>query len=199
MNLKKTVKLALAAAALTLMTVSAEATTIDFGTSWLAWTGAGVGNYASAPFNRVLGIENGTHSNETAIASFLDLIAGTSFVAADIHKTDYPPELGGSNGYFSVNSGWNYLVVQYDGPNGGSAVIKLDGNAASVPYDSSVLWGAGDQYAVSHFSVAGPSTPDPGPGPSVPDGGTTAAMLGCALGVIGVLRKKLSSPGQDQK
>ena len=34
-------------------------------------------------------------------------------------------------------------------------------------------------------------------GPEV--SGTTAAMLGCAVGVIGVLRKKLSSPGQDQK
>ena len=56
--------------------------------------------------------------------------------------------------------------------------IKLDGNAASVHYDSSVLWGTGDQYAVSHFSVAGPISP--GPGLGVPDGGTTAAMLECA-------------------
>jgi hypothetical protein len=92
--------------------------------------------------------------------------------------------LGGADGYFTVPAGWNYLVVQYDGPNGGSVVIQLDGNDAKVPFDSSLIWGTGDQYAVSHFSVAGPGT-------EVPDGGSTLALLGFALVGVDQLRRKM--------
>lgn len=156
------------------LNLTAQAVTIDFGTSWPVFTAPGVGNYATAPYNRVMGTEGGTHSNETVIATYLNTVAGTTFVAADIHKTNSPTELGGSNGYFTVPAGWNYLVAQYNGPNGGSVVINLGGNDAKVPFDSSVIWGTGDQYAVSHWSVAGPTA-------RVPDGGMTLALLGISL------------------
>lgn len=182
MKLMKFKKLAVAMAVFGITGLCAQAVLIDFGTSWPSYTAPGTGNYALDPFNRVLGIEDGQHANEAEVATVLNLIAGTTFVAGDITKYnggDLLPdasileELGGADGYFLVPSGWNYLVAQYDGKNGGSVVIQLDGNSAKVPWDSSLIWGTGDKHALSHYSVAGSS--------NVPDGGTTAAMLGLSL------------------
>lgn len=161
----------------------ANATTIDFGVSWPAYTAPGSGNYAVAPYDLVLGIAAGQHANETEVAAVLNSIASTTFTATDINKTDHPAEIAPPDGYFTVPSGWEYLVVQYDGPNAGSVVIQLSGNDAKVPFDSSLIWAVGDKHAVSHFSVAGPV-------PSVPDGGTTAVMLGLGLTGLGFLARR---------
>lgn len=171
--------------ALLMAAESTKANLIDFGTSWPTFVSVGNGNYATAPYDRVIGVDPGQYNTETEIANFLNSVAGTTFTAADINKTASPTELGGSDGYFAVPSGWEYLVVKYDGSHAGSVVIELDGNAANVPFDSAAIWGGdinADKYAVSHFSVAGP----------VPDGGTTIALLGFALVGIGALRRKFS-------
>jgi hypothetical protein len=97
-HLKQTV----IAIALFVLAFSAKANTINFGTSWPTYVAAGTGNYAASPYNLVLGKEDGIHGPESQIATLLDSIAGTSFVAADIHKTDTVTELGGSDGYFTV-------------------------------------------------------------------------------------------------
>lgn len=178
----------LAALAAALAGFSAHAYTIDFGTSWpAAFTGQGVGDYGAAPYDLVLEARQGTagdsFSTEAQIADLLnDVLATTIWDASDINKYDKPAELGGSNGYFEVASGWDYLIVQYDGKNGGSVVIELNGNAAKVPYDSAPIWGSGDQYAISHYSLAGPV--------QVPDGGATLAMLGLGLVGFAIVRRK---------
>jgi hypothetical protein len=175
-------------AALVISAASAGAATIDFGTSWAAWGNA---YYTTSPGNRVIGIDGGTHSNESDVAAVLNAKAGTTFLAADINKTNSVTELGGTDGYFAVPGGWDWLVVQYDGPNGGSAVIRLDGNDAKVPYDSSVLWGTGDQYGVSHYSVAGVHVTS-SQTPAVPDGGTTISLFGLGLMSVALLRRKFA-------
>lgn len=161
--------------------LTARAVTIDFGTQWDFPLPSEVIGYADAsPAN--------SFSTETQIKTLLNSIAGTSFDAADIHKTNSPSNVGGQ---FSVGAGWNYLVVQYDGPNGGSVVIELNGADALVPYYGSNIWGTGTQYGVSHFSVAGQHQGDI-PGVGVPDGGTTALLLGLGLIVIGCVRRKIA-------
>jgi len=140
----------------------AQAITIDFGTQW---------DKSNLP-SQVLGFEGGTFSDKGDIAGLLNSKAGTSFSASEIFKTDKPAEV---DDQFAVPEGWNYLVVQYDGPNGGSVVIQLGGAGALVPYESYDIWGGNsEQYKVSHYAVAG----------AVPDAGTTAALLG--LGLLGV-------------
>jgi len=185
--LMNTVKLARTAAAIAAASLTANAITIDFGTSWPAFTAPGLDTYASSPFNLVLAKEDGQHSTESDIATLLNSVVGGSFLAADIHKTDQPPEIGGSDGYFTVPSGWEYLVAQYDGPHGGSVVIQLDGNDAKLPFASSLIWGTGDQYAVSHFSVAGLHPESI----TTPEGGATVMLLGIGLIGIAALRRKL--------
>jgi hypothetical protein len=61
-------------------------------------------------------------------------------------------------------------------------VIDLNGNGAMVPYDSSLIWGTGDKYAVSHYSVAGAH--------GVPDGGMTVTLLGLSVSGLAYFRRK---------
>jgi hypothetical protein len=192
----KIAKMALATAAIAMTSFSAKATTIDFGTSWPAgFTAPGAAPYNVAPLNRLLKNANEKHGPEAEIATFINAATGgsTSFVAADIHKTNMAPgdELGGSDGYFTVPSGWEYLFIQYGGPNGDAMVLDLDGNDAKVPFDSASIYGTGDKYAVSHYAVAGVVSEQPIPPTSVPtpDGGATAALLGIGLIGVGVARK----------
>ena len=168
-------KQALAIIAVVAMGFTAQAITIDFGTQWDA---------SNLPLE-VLGHSGGNgFSTETQIADLLNSVAGTTFASGDIFKTDQSIQNVG--GQFAVSSGWDYLVVQYDGPNGGSVVIALDGNAALVPYVSYNIWGnKPTKYDVSHFAVAGPK--------SVPDGGSTVALLGLGLVGMGSLRRKFLS------
>ena len=167
----------------------AQAATIDLGVSWPTFSGINSGNYATSPYNLVRGVEGGTHSTETAVANFVNGAIGTSYVASDINKFGAPTELGGDDGYFLVPAGWTYLVVQYDGPNGGSVLVNLGGNDASVPYDSSAIWGTADKYAISHYSLIAPTTPPTPTSVPVPDGGATVLMLGSALMGIAAFRR----------
>jgi hypothetical protein len=195
MKFIKSNKLAAALAVFGLTGMSAHAVPIDFGTSWPSFTAPNAESYASAPLNRVRGISGGQYANEGEVAAVLNLIAHTTFGAGKITKYDAGQllpdlstlsELGGDDGYFLVPSGWTYLVAQYDGKNGGSVVIQLDGNSAKVPWDSAAIWGTGDKHSLSHYSVAGTSNIL-----GVPDGGTTAAMLGLSLLGMGfIFRRK---------
>lgn len=171
---------AMAAAAMTLM-VSASANTIDLGTVW----------DSSNPPSQVLGSMassgGGDFATAASLATALNSIAGTTYAAADIHKTDAPPMSNApsnTSNQFSVEAGWKYLIVSYDGKNGGAIVIQLDGAAALVPYYSYDYWWNGsstESYAVTHYGVAG----------SVPDGGATAGLLGLGmLGLVAASRRK---------
>jgi hypothetical protein len=155
-------------------TAQAVPVVLDFGTSWPE-LGDPVYSDPLSQYSRLVAYETGTHSNEDSIAEFLNRGLGcATFDAADVFKDDNPIELEGPDGYFEAPSGWNYLVVQYDGPHGGSVLLDLGGNAARVPFDSAMIWGFGDKYAVSHYSLASPA--------DVPDGGPTLSLIGLALG-----------------
>jgi len=95
----------------------------------------------------------------------------------------------------NLGSGFQYLVVAYDGPNGGVAVFNVAGLTGSV-----------DLYRYAHpdlttGNLIGSNTAQQGffrmtswtllNPTGVPDGGTTAMLLGAALGALGVARRRL--------
>jgi len=71
-----------------------------------------------------------------------------------------------------------YLALTWDGPNGGTQFFYVGGETG---WDTFVAPFFKDkQYGLSHYIFTGPKTP------SVPDGGTTALMLG--LGLVALAR-----------
>lgn len=172
----------------------ANAVLLDFGTSFPDFTAVGVGSYSTGNLSLIKKVAPGSgYSTETQIAGLLNTLPGNSFDQTEIFKFGAPIENLHPDGFFTVPEGFNWLVVQYDGPNGGSVVFQLSGNGATVPYDSSNIWGEGDKYAVSHFALAQAcDIPPPPPPPSVPDGGQTVAMLGLGLISLGMIKRKVS-------
>ena len=94
-----------------------------------------------------------------------------------------------------LGSGYQYLVVAYDGPNGSAAVFNVAGLTGSVDVY---------RYAKSlgNGNLQGSNTMGQGfklmtgwallnPTGAVPDGGTTVMLLGAALGGLGVVRRFL--------
>lgn len=76
---------------------------------------------------------------------------------------------------------YTYLWAKYDGPNYGAEVWYVGdlGGIITIP-----LYAVGNQYALSGWTLFGPSG-------QVPDGGTTAMLLGAALGALGIARRFL--------
>jgi hypothetical protein len=97
-----------------------------------------------------------------------------------------------------TGTGFGYLVARYDGQNAGAQVWDIAGLAAGttiqIPQTAYVdasgnlangpMPGTPDKYQITSWTLFNPS--------SVPDGGTTAALLGSALTCLGLLRRKLS-------
>ena len=169
------------ALALTMGTAHAVPIVIDFGKSWPA-LGDPIYSDPLSPYSRLVAYEAGCHSTEACIAAFLNCELNCStFNASNVFKNDNPIELEGPDGYFAVPSGWDYLVVQYDGPHGGSILLHLDGNAAQVPFDSAMIWGCDDKYAATHYTLAGDH--------NVPDGGATLTLIGIAIGGLAAYKR----------
>jgi VPDSG-CTERM motif len=100
----------------------------------------------------------------------------------------------------TLSGSFTYLVVAYDGPNGGAAIYNISGLAAgtvltlsryaqpTTPGSPGVgpLIDGGDinQYQMTGFTFLNPGT-------SVPDGGTTAALLGISMVGLGFLRRRI--------
>jgi hypothetical protein len=86
----------------------------------------------------------------------------------------------------SINLGagglYTYLFAKYDGPNYGSEVWYVGDLSGIITIPSK----AGG-YGLSGWTLFGPG------GPGVPDGGTTAMLLGVALSVLGVARRYIMS------
>ena len=93
---------------------------------------------------------------------------------------------GGPND--SINLGavgtYTYLFAKYDGPNQGSVVWYVGnlGGTIDIPAD----WNG---YGLSGWTLFTGGTPPT----SLPDGGTTAMLLGAALGALGMARRFLMS------
>jgi hypothetical protein len=93
----------------------------------------------------------------------------------------------------NLGTGFQYLVVAYDGPNGGVAVYNVGGLTGSVdlyryakPLANGNLLGsnipAQGYFKMTHWTLLNPTG-------SVPDGGTTVMLLGAALGALGMTRR----------
>jgi hypothetical protein len=79
---------------------------------------------------------------------------------------------------------YTYLFAKYDGPNQGSVVWYVGnlGGDQTIPGD----WNG---YGLSGWTLFTGGTPPT----SLPDGGTTAMLLGAAFGVLGMARRFLMS------
>ena len=157
-----------AVAAFAAIGLTAKAVPLDFGTDL----------EASDTYNGTSYAAGNLGNTEAQIADLVNGWLGTSYVAEDIAKTNSPPEVGAPDGQFYVGSGFDFVIVKYDGPNAGSALFWLGGSDAWIPYDSAPLWGTGDKYAVSHFAVVDGQHHD------VPDAGTSVILIG--LGLLGI-------------
>jgi hypothetical protein len=97
----------------------------------------------------------------------------------------------------NLGSGFQYLVVAYDGPNGSVAVYNVAGLTGSVDLyryakrqavngvPTGNLMGR-NSAAQGYFKMTGWTLLNP---TGVPDGGTTVMLLGVALGVLGMTRR----------
>jgi len=96
-------------------------------------------------------------------------------------KTDVPND--GSDP-IAIPGGYKYAIVKYDGQQAGWVLFDLTVYGYNLPANSNTIWGAAgtDQYRISSFTVFNP----------VPDGGSSAALLGAALLGLNVLRRKLN-------
>jgi hypothetical protein len=89
--------------------------------------------------------------------------------------------LNGTGTTINLGSGlYSYLYAKYDGPNAGTEVWYV-GDLSGVVTIPGFL----GQYALSGWTLFGPG------GQGVPDGGTTAMLLGAALGTLGMVRRFL--------
>jgi len=77
---------------------------------------------------------------------------------------------------------YTYLFAKYDGPNYGSEVWYV-GDLSGIITIPATAGG----YGLSGWTLFGPGVP------GVPDGGTTAMLLGAALSVLGVARRYIMS------
>ena len=125
-----------------------------------------------------------------------------------------PPTANGTNASFatgiqdgttpvtvSLGTGFTYLVVAYDGPQGSVAIFNVAGLTGSVDlfrYAKVELDGMGNPTGnLIGSNVAGQDFKLMtgwtllNPTGSVPDGGTTVMLLGAALGGLGVARRFL--------
>ena len=77
---------------------------------------------------------------------------------------------------------YTYLFAKYDGPNYGSEVWYVGDLSGIITIPAE----AGG-YGLSGWTLFGPG------GQGVPDGGTTAMLLGTALGALGMARRYIKS------
>jgi len=90
--------------------------------------------------------------------------------------------LNGTSTSINLGAGgtYSYLFAKYDGPNYGSEVWYV-GNLSGIITIPATAGG----YGLSGWTLFGPG------GQGVPDGGTTAMLLGTALGALGMARRFL--------
>ncbi len=94
----------------------------------------------------------------------------------------------------TLTNTFQYLVAAYDGPNGGVAVWDISSfNAGDTIqiyayahpdalHPGDLVGDTSGQYFITSFTLLNPTG-------SVPDGGTTAMLLGTALGALGMTRR----------
>ena len=120
------------------------------------------------------------------------LVPGQTLYTGGINYNGTVSQVGSANGTgVAVVSGWDYLFVKYDGPNGGGIVYYLGGATFAIANNVNTLNGGpidGWSGGVSGWTTYGSS---PGHDERAPDGGTTVAMLGLAFAGLGATRRFL--------
>ena len=93
----------------------------------------------------------------------------------------------------TVNPGFAFVLAKYNGQNGGYVLFHLPTfGSNTLPQFPDNFWTTTGQYALSHhttFTSDGPVVTPRG----VPDGGSTAALLGSILFAVGFVRRRLSA------
>jgi hypothetical protein len=90
-----------------------------------------------------------------------------------------------------LDTGFTYLAVKYDGPNGAAEVWYIGDIAAGtmLTVPGNAFGSDNNTYGISGYNFFNGTTTNPPP--SVPDGGSTVALLGLALAGGEVLRRKM--------
>jgi VPDSG-CTERM motif len=89
--------------------------------------------------------------------------------------------VNGTSTSIDIGSGiYSYLFAKYDGPNYGAEVWFIGDLSGTITIPAT-----GGKYGLSGWTLFGP-----GGGSHVPDGGTTAALLGLGLSSLAAIRAK---------
>jgi hypothetical protein len=138
------------------------------------------------------GIPSGDQDRENYVNHLIGMALGTTeqalgqtFTRSNNDFGSLPTAVFSHNGTgTSVDLGagglYTYLFAKYDGPNYGSEVWYV-GDLSGIITIPATAGG----YGLSGWTLFDPGTP------SVPDGGTTAMLLGTALGSLGMARRFL--------
>lgn len=141
-------------------------------------THGNVGDNSRAPLlNHLIGMALGQS----------DTFNGESFTRSMNNFGSLPTAVFGLNGTGTSvalgNSGlYSYLWAHYGGPGGGTVKVWYVGDLSGT-----ITIPASDGHGLSGWTLFGPGVP------GVPDGGTTAMLLGAALSALGVARRYLMS------
>jgi hypothetical protein len=127
--------------------------------------------------NHLIGMALGGHDFADGQEYFRSMNSFASLpiavLAGHVNGTTTSIDLGAGGTY-------TYLFAKYDGPNYGSEVWYV-GDLSGVITIPATAGG----YGLSGWTLFGPGVP------GVPDGGTTAMLLGTALGALGMARRFL--------
>lgn len=124
-------------------------------------------------------------ANTAATHDFGGALGSHDFQTSGTNYDGTVSAVGASQNGGLSGSGFTYILAKYDGPNGGDVVWFVGGAAFTLPGDSSGLWTNpdGQGYGISHWTGFGPGT-------SVADGGTTAALLGLGLVILSLIARR---------
>ena len=116
-------------------------------------------------------------------------LQGSTLPATLPIPTSLNPEVVQGGVSFNINlgaGGFDYLIVQWDGPEGGNAIYYLGGLSGTITVTNDIFFNQNHQpFAASGYWLSGG-------GQGVPDGGTTVMLLGAALGALGMARRFLN-------
>lgn len=189
--------IALGCSSLVVLGMGANAATIvdigDYGVGAITPTIIPPTGVNNTYLNNMIGVYNGTLSSPIAGEVYTVMKGSLTPAAPGLPSS---PSLGGKVSVDGSPTSWNidlgaggagdYLVAQWDGPNGADAVYYIHGLTGTITLENTVDFvnANGGAYGLSDWWTANSV--------GVPDGGTTVLLLGTALSGLALIRRKLS-------